>query len=136
MTPTSESRSRTEERSVGELVDVATIQMSRLLRDEMRLARLELHEKTGAAAKGAGLAGVGGLLLFYGGAAVLAAVVLAVALMMPVWAAALSVGALLIVLGAALTTAGKKQVRAQTPPIPEEAIANTRTDIDTIRRQR
>lgn len=138
MTQTTGSRPRTDDRSVGELVDVATIQMSRLVRDEMRLARLEMQDKTSAAAKGAGLAGVGGLLLFYGGAASIVAAALALALVLPAWAAALLVGVVLIALGAALTIAGKKSVTANVPPIPHEAVAGARTDLDTVthRRQR
>lgn len=138
MTQTTGPRPRTDDRSVGELVDVATIQVSRLVRDEMRLARLEMQDKTSAAAKGAGLAGVGGLLLFYGGAASIAAGVLALALVLPAWAAALLVGVVLLALGAALTIAGKKSVTANIPPMPYEAVADARTDLDTVthRRQR
>ncbi|WP_459546710.1 phage holin family protein [Nocardia sp. X0981] len=138
MTQTTGPRPRTDDRSVGELVDVATIQVSRLVRDEMRLARLEMQDKTSAAAKGAGLAGIGGLLLFYGGAASVAAAVAALALVLAVWAAALLVGVVLIVFGAALTIRGKKNVTANIPPMPREAVAGARTDLDTVthRRQR
>lgn len=138
MTQTIGPRPRSDERSVGELVDVATIQVSRLVRDEMRLARLEMQEKTSAAATGAGLAGAGGLLMFYGGGALIAAAVLALAIALPGWAAALLVGGVLVVLGTALTIAGKKNVTTNTPPIPHEAVAGARADIDTVthRRQR
>ncbi|WP_280398540.1 phage holin family protein [Nocardia carnea] len=137
MTSTAQPRTAQtgDERSVGELVDVATIQMSRLVRDEMLLARLEMQEKAGSAAKGAGLAGAGGLLMFYGGAALLVAAGSALALVLPDWAAALLVGAALIVLGAVLTFAGKKVVTANTPPVPAEAVAGARTDIEAVTRR-
>ncbi|MGW4066813.1 phage holin family protein [Nocardia grenadensis] len=130
------TRQSADDRSVGELVDVATIQVSRLVRDEMRLARLEMQEKTSAAAKGAGLAGVGGLLMFYGGAAVIAAVVLALALVLPGWAAALIVGALLLAGGAALTWFGKRNITAGAPPVPTDALAGARADFETVTHRR
>lgn len=137
MTATAQPRMREPaERSVGELVDVATIQMSRLIRDEMRLARLEMQEKSSAAVKGAGVAGIGGLLVFYGGAALMVAAVLAVAIVLPGWAAALVVGAVLIVAGAALTMAGKKTITANSPPVPEDAVAGARADIDAVTHRR
>jgi uncharacterized membrane protein YqjE len=130
------TRQSGDDRSVGELVDVATIQVSRLVRDEMRLARLEMQEKTSAAAKGAGLAGAGGLLMFYGGAAVIAAVVLALALALPGWAAALIVGAVLLAGGAALTWLGKRSITASAPPVPTDALAGARADIETVTHRR
>lgn len=128
------TRQSGDNRSVGELVDVATIQVSRLVRDEMRLARLEMQEKTSAAAKGAGLAGAGGLLMFYGGAALIAAVVLALAL--PGWAAALIVGAVLLAGGTALTWLGKRNITASAPPVPTDALAGARADIETVTHRR
>jgi membrane protein implicated in regulation of membrane protease activity len=95
-----------------------------------------MQEKSVAAAKGAGLAGAGGLLAFYGGAALTAAAVLAVALVSPDWAPALIVGVALLVVGGVLTWAGKRSIAASTPPVPEDALAGARTDIETITHRR
>ncbi|ONM47949.1 phage holin family protein [Nocardia donostiensis] len=120
-------------RSVTELVEDATSQLTRLVRDEIQLARLEMQDKTKGVAKGAGMAGAGGLLAFYGGAALVAAAVLALALVLPDWAAALIVGAVLLLLGAGLALLGKKNVSAAGPPVPQHAVDDVREDIQAVK---
>lgn len=120
-------------RSVTELVEDATSQLTRLVRDEIQLARLEMQDKTKGVAKGAGMAGAGGLLAFYGGAALVAAAVLALALVLPDWAAALIVGAVLLSLGAGLALLGKKNVSAAGPPVPQHAVDDVREDIQAVK---
>ncbi|MFC4374518.1 phage holin family protein [Nocardia halotolerans] len=120
-------------RSVTELVDDATQQISRLVRDEIGLARAEMQGRTKGIARGAGIAGAGGLLAFYGGIALTAAAVLALALVLPHWAAALIVGAALVVVGGGLGLLGKKNVTESAPPVPREAAQGVKEDIDTIK---
>lgn len=122
-----------ESPSVAELVNAATEQMRRLVRDEMRLATLELQRKGKRLGIGAGLAGAAGLLAFYGGATVIAAGVLALATVLPGWAAALIVGAVLLLAAAVAGLAGKKQVQQAVPPVPEEATRSVKQDIDVIK---
>ncbi|WP_378735855.1 phage holin family protein [Nocardia brasiliensis] len=123
----------TETRSVAELVNDATEQMSRLIRDEIQLARLEVQKKGKLIGRGAGLAGVGALLGFYGGAALIAAAIFALAIPLPEWAAALIVGAALLVVGAVFALLGKKDVQEAVPPVPQEAAEGVKRDIETIK---
>ncbi|MET8653684.1 phage holin family protein, partial [Nocardia aurea] len=81
-----------QSRSVTELVEDASAQITGLVRDEIRLAELEMRTKGQRFGRGAGLAGAGALLAWYGGGALVAAVVLALALAVPGWAAASIVG--------------------------------------------
>ncbi|MFE6862228.1 phage holin family protein [Nocardia sp. NPDC057668] len=139
MTPTSDPRPdsatvtlENDRRSLSELVDTAGAQLTRLVRDEMALARIEMRDKGIGMAKGAGIAGAGGLLAFYGGGSLTAAAILALALVLPAWAAALIVSAVLFVLGAIAALAGKKTVEKAAPPVPATAIKDVRQDVEVL----
>lgn len=120
------------EPSTAELVQGAADQMSRLVRDELRLARAELTEKGRRAGAGAGLLGGGGLVAMYGVAALLAAIVFGLAEVMPGWLAAGFVGVVLLVIAAGLALAGRGRMRRGLPPVPEAAMDNVRQDIGTV----
>jgi Putative Actinobacterial Holin-X, holin superfamily III len=66
-----------EEQSAGELVKQLSEQVSLLVRDEMKMARLELTRKGKQAGMGAGMFGVSGLVALYGVACLLAAAIIA-----------------------------------------------------------
>lgn len=74
------------EQSVAELVQHGTEQVSKLIRDELALARAELTQKGKHAGIGVGLFGGGGALAFYGLGALVATVILALDLVLPAWA--------------------------------------------------
>ncbi len=120
-------------RSVAELVDDASQQVSRLVRDEIQLARIEMRERTQGLAFGAGLASAGGLLALYGGIALTAAAVFALAILLPEWAAALIVGAVLILLGGGLGLLGKRKATDAAPPIPRDTAQSVKDDFATIK---
>jgi len=128
----SDVRERPTEPSIADLVQRATEQTSRLVRDELRLAKLELAEKGKQAGAGAGLLGGGGLVALYGVAALLAALVLGLAEVMPGWLAALLVGVVLLLVAGVLAIAGRARVRRATPPVPEEAMDGLKRDIDAV----
>ena len=118
---------------LGALVHQLSEQVPDLIRSEMRLAQAELAEKGKNAGKGIGAFGAAGLLALYGVACLLAAAVLALALALPAWAAALIVGLLLLAGAAVAALAGKKSVEQATPPAPERAIAGLKDDVATIK---
>ncbi|MEV5552793.1 phage holin family protein [Nonomuraea wenchangensis] len=115
------------------LVSDLSAQVTRLVKDELRLARMELTAKGKRAGLGAGLFGAAGTAAFYGGAALVAAVILLLALVMPAWVAALVVGVVLLVVAAVLGLVGKNQVQRATPPVPVETIASVKADIDMVK---
>ena len=122
-----------DNRTVAELVQNLSEQMSRLIRDELRLAQVELTQKGKRAGMGAGLFGGAGLVALYGVAALLAAVVMGLAEVMPAWAAALIVAAVLFAVAAVMAVSGKKQVEQATPPIPEQATESAKRDVDEVK---
>ncbi|GAA3540857.1 phage holin family protein [Nonomuraea rosea] len=115
------------------LVNDLSEQVSRLVKDELRLARLELTEKGKRAGFGAGLFGAAGLVAFFGGAALVATVIMLLALVMPAWAAAAIVAVVLFVVAALLGLIGKNQVKRAAPPVPSETLASVKADIDMVK---
>lgn len=119
--------------STGHLVERLSAQVSELVRRELALATAELKQKGGRIGAGVGISGVGGVLALYGIAAVFAAAVLGLATVLDAWLAALIVGVVLLMLAGVLTAAGIGQVRAGTPPVPEQAVQSTKLDIETVK---
>ncbi|WP_420708213.1 phage holin family protein [Streptomyces sp. 142MFCol3.1] len=118
---------------VGELVQRATQQLTELVRTELRLTQAEMKEKGKRYGKGGGLfggAGVVGILMLQ---ALAATVIAALALVLPVWAAALAVTATLGVIAAVMVMSGKKQVTSAAPPAPTQSIDNVKADIAEIK---
>lgn len=121
------------EQSSAELVQRASEQISRLVRDELALARAELTEKGKHAGVGIGLFGAGGVVALYGVGAAVATVILLLALALPGWAAALIVTAALFATAGVMALIGRGQVRRATPPQPAETVSNVRADVDTVK---
>jgi uncharacterized membrane protein YqjE len=119
--------------STAELVHRATEQVSRLIRDELALARAELTEKGKHAGIGVGLFGGGGVLALYGLGTLIAAIVLLLALAMPAWVAAVIVAVVLFAVAGILALVGKKQVSQAVPPVPEAARRSVQADVDTVK---
>ncbi|GLI03748.1 hypothetical protein Pa4123_90280 [Phytohabitans aurantiacus] len=120
------------EQSTGELVQRASEQISRLVRDELALAKAELAEKGKHAGLGIGLFGGGGALAFYGLGALVATGILLLDLVLPAWAAALIVTVVLFVMAGVLALVGRRQVKQAVPPTPSAAAMSVRADVDAV----
>ncbi|WP_106402850.1 phage holin family protein [Actinocorallia populi] len=127
-----EERQR-EEPGTGELIQRATDQLSDLVRAEIRLAVAEVKDKGKRAGIGAGMLGGAGVVAGYGVAALLVAAIAALDLVLPLWAAALIVAAVLLLVALAVGMRGRKEVTEAVPPTPERAVASTRRDINEIK---
>ncbi|MFI5606958.1 phage holin family protein [Amycolatopsis sp. NPDC051903] len=124
-----------EERSFGELVSDLTEQIKRLVRDEVRLGVFEVREKSTRMGVGAGLFGAAGLVALFGGGALVAAAIMALALVLPGWAAALVVAGVLFVVAGVTALVGRTQLKRGAPPVPEEAIEGVREDVEVVRQE-
>jgi uncharacterized membrane protein YqjE len=120
------------DRSTGELVKLAAEQVSRLVRDELKLAQAELAEKGKRAGIGVGLFGGAGVFVVYGVGVLLAAAVLGLATVLPAWLSALIIGVVLFVVAGVLALIGRGQVKHAVPPAPTEAVRNVKADIGAI----
>ena len=125
--------SQPPEPSTGQLISDLTTQISRLVRDEARLAQAEVTQKAKRLGIGAGLFGGAGLFAFFGLAALITTAILALALVLPAWLAALVVAVVLFAVAGVLALVGKKDVQKGSPPVPTEAIASTKVDIQTVK---
>jgi uncharacterized membrane protein YqjE len=122
-----------QERSAGELVKLMSEQVSVLVRDELKLAQLEMTSKGKQAAAGAGLLGGSGVIALYGLACLIACVVIALAGVVAAWLAALIVGAALFVVAAGAALMGRGRLRKGVPPVPAEAVESVKADVEEIR---
>jgi uncharacterized membrane protein YqjE len=122
--------------TLGALVHDLTQQMSTLVRDEIRLAQVEMTEKGKRAGLGIGLFGGAGLVALYGVGALLATVILALALVLPAWLAALIVTVVLFAVAGVLALKGKSNVAQATPAKPEQAIEWLKEDVATVKGER
>ncbi|MBV8933609.1 MAG: phage holin family protein [Kutzneria sp.] len=119
--------------SLARLIGEASEQLSRLVRDEMRLAAAELRQKGKRAGTGAAFVGGASALGLYGGGALIASAILALTIVFAPWLAALIVGAAALVVAAIAALIGKKLVSAAVPPVPEGAAASVKADIEAVK---
>ena len=119
--------------STGELVSRLSTQITDLVKAELALARSELQTKGSRIGKGAGLAAGAGVLAVGGLLALLTAAIAALALVLPVWAAAVIVGVALLVVAGVVGLVGRQQVRKAMPPLPEQAVHSTNRDVHAIK---
>jgi len=123
----------TPEHSTGELVKMVTEQVSVLVRDELKLAQLEMGTKAKQAGKGMGMLGGGGLVALYGVACLIACVIIAISHSLQAWLSALIVGAALLLIAGVLAVLGRSHLRKATPPMPTQAVDSVKTDVAEIR---
>jgi MFS family permease len=126
----------TRDTSTGELVSRLSQQMSTLVRDEIRLAQLDLTEKGKRVGVGAGALGGAGAIAYLAAATLIAAAVLGLAEAVPSWLSALIVGLVLLVVAGVLALFGKKKVQSATPPVPTEAVEGLKQDVQTVKEHR
>jgi len=125
--------SPTPERSAAELVKQLSEQVSVLVRDELKLAQLEMTRKGKQAGIGIGVLGGSGLVALYGLGCLIACVIIAISGVLAAWLAALIVGVALLAVAGVAALIGKSRLQKATPPVPEETVSSVKTDVEEIR---
>ena len=118
-----------DERSLAELSRDLANQTSALAQKEIELAKAELALKGKRLGVGVGAFGAAGLTGLYAVGALTAAAILALAIVLDAWLAALIVGIAYAAIAGVLALTGKQKVEEATPPVPEQAIESTKTDV-------
>jgi uncharacterized membrane protein YqjE len=113
----------------SDLVKQLTEQTSRLVRQEVELAKVELSEKGKRAGVGAGMFGAAGLFGLYALGALTAAAIAALATAVATWLAALIVAAVWGAIAGVMALTGKKQVQQAVPPVPEDTVESVKEDV-------
>ena len=121
------------ETSTGDLVRNLSEQVSRLIRDELKLAEYEMTAKAKRAGRGVGMFGGSGLLALYGIGCLLAAAIVGLAGVVPGWAAALIVGGVLLIIAGVAALLGRSQFGQVTPAVPEQTVQSVKADVEEIK---
>lgn len=121
------------EQSTAQLVKLVSEQVSVLVRDELKVAQREMARKGRAAAFGAGALGGSGMVAFYALGALVACAILALSLALSAWLAALIVAGVLGAVAAVMALTGVGRLRRATPPVPTEAVADVKADLEEIK---
>jgi hypothetical protein len=123
----------TERRGVGPAAKEVAEHASTLARLELELAALELKRKATALGIGIGLVVGGGISFLFALGFGLAAGAAALALLVSTWLALLLVFVGLVLLAGLLGLLGRRLIRAGTPPVPEQAVAEARLTTEALR---
>ena len=122
-----------EDRSTGELVKQLSEQVSALVREEVKLAQLEMTRKGKQFGVGAGMISGGGLISLYGVGCLIACAVLAISEALAAWLSALIVGLVLLAVAGIAAQAGKRRLKTAVPPVPVETVDSVKADVAEIK---
>ena len=134
-TSQSESSNGAKRASIGELVGQVSDQFARLMRAEVDSYKTELKQKATRSGAGAGMLGAAGLLALFALAAFIGAAIAGFANIVPVWAAFLIVGGILLVVVAALALLGKNELKNNKPPMPQQAVSRIKEDLSSVKKE-
>jgi hypothetical protein len=123
------------ERSIGELLRQLSEQTTRLVHQELELAKAELTHKGKQAGAGAGLFGGAGALGLAALGALTACFILALNAIMPAWLAALIVAVVYGAIAAFLALRGRDKVKQATPLVPTQTIETVKEDVEWAKTQ-
>ena len=125
--------SPSQEHPTGELVKQLSEQVSVLVREELKLAQLEMTRKGKQAGVGAGVLGGGAVIALYAVGCLIACVILAISEALAGWLSALIVGVALLAVAGAAALVGKNRLQKATPPVPTDAVDSVKTDMEVIK---
>jgi lipopolysaccharide export LptBFGC system permease protein LptF len=123
------------ERSIGELLRQLSEQTTRLVHQELELAKAELTQKGKQAGAGAGMFGGAGALGLAALGALTACFILALNAIMPAWLAALIVAVVYGAIAAFLALRGRDKVKQATPLVPTQTIETVKEDVEWAKTQ-
>jgi hypothetical protein len=122
-----------QEGSTGDLVKLLSEQVSVLVRDELKLAQLEMTRKGKQAGVGFGVLGGSGLVALYAVGCLLACAIIALSGVVAAWLAALIVGAVLLAVAGVAALIGKGRLQRAAPPVPEETVSSVKAAVEEIK---
>jgi uncharacterized membrane protein YqjE len=123
------------DRSLGELLSQLSEQTTRLVHQELELAKAELTQKGKQAGQGAGMFGGAGALGLAALGALTACFILALDLIMPAWLAALIVAVVYGIVAFVLVKQGQAKIKQAGPPVPEQTIETVKEDVEWAKTQ-
>ena len=123
------------ERSLPELLKQLSEQTTRLVHQELELAKAELQQKGKQAGMGASMFGGAGAIGLAALGALTACFILALNAVMPAWLAALLVAVVYGVIAFVLVKQGQARMKRAAPPVPEQTIETVKEDVEWAKTQ-
>lgn len=123
------------EKSTKELAGDLARQTSTLIHQEIDLAKADIKGKAKIAGAGVGAMGVAAVAGLFGLACATAAGIAALSLVWPVWAAALLIAAVYVVMAGTLAGAGLLGIKKASGPVAADAIESTKEEAAWLTRQ-
>ena len=123
------------DRSLGELLKQLSQETTRLVHQELELAKAELTQKGKQAGAGAGMFGGAGALGLAALGALTACFILALNAVMPAWLAALLVAVVYGIIAFVLVKQRQAKMKAAGPPVPEQTIETVKEDVEWAKTQ-
>jgi uncharacterized membrane protein YqjE len=133
--PSGPTQEDLRERPFGELLKQLSEETTRLVHQELELAKAELTQKGRQAGLGAGLFGAAAAIGLLALAALTTCLILALDAAMPAWLAALIVAVAYGVVAAVLALRGRAKVQQAVPPVPEQTIQTVKEDVQWAKTQ-
>lgn len=129
----SNSTAHTPDPSLTSLVKQLSEDSSHLVRSELQLFRTEMTEKAKIAGVGAGLLSGAGVIALFGVGALVATAIIALALVLPAWLAALIVTVVLFAAAGIAALLGKRKITQLAPPTPDRTVESVKDSITEIK---
>ena len=123
-----------DEPSLGQLFAELSRETTTLVRQEVNLAKTELSHKAARVGKDVGFLAAGGAILYAGFLAIMAAVILALALFLPDWLAALIVGVVIAAVGYFLVQRGLDALKRE-ELAPRQSLETLKEDAEWAKEQ-
>jgi len=120
--------------TLGALFSELARETGTLVKQEVQLAKSEMVAKSKVAAGGIAWTVAGGALAMLGGLALMTAIIAALALVMPVWLAALITGTVVAGIGATMAMHGVHALK-HLDPVPRQTIQTLKEDRQWISEQ-
>ena len=122
------TRPRTDA-STAELLRELSEQTTRLVRQEVELAKAEVSVKGKRAGQGAGMFGAAGVVGLFAVGALTTAIIAALSLALATWLAALITAVVYAAVAGVLALTGRKKVQAAMPPVPQNSVESVKEDV-------
>ena len=123
---------RLRERPFGELLSEFANETTDLIGKEFELARAEVGEQVNRAKSAAGLFGAAAVVGLAALGALTACAIIALALVIDAWLAALIVGGAMLLVACILALAGRSRMKSVAPPVPEQTLGNLKRDFAAV----
>jgi hypothetical protein len=133
MNDSTENHQQRMDASTADLMRQLSEQTTRLVRQEIELAKAEVSEKGKKAGIGAGMFGGAGVFGLYALGALIATAIAALSLAMDTWLGALIVTVVLGAIAGVLALQGRSKFQEAMPPAPEATIETVREDVETTK---